>query len=80
MTVNRIDEKTIELQGICPIEDTEVLLQCLLSTPQSTVDWRNCDFAHAAIVQVLLAAKVSLRGPPRGEFLRNMVDPLFSHV
>jgi hypothetical protein len=80
MSVTRIDEATIELRGICPLEDVEPLLRHLFAAPKSKVDWRACDFAHTAVVQVLLVAKAHVLGPPRGEFLRNMVDPLFSHL
>jgi hypothetical protein len=80
MTVRRSDDATIELLGICPIEDVEPLLQQLLGSPQPIVDWRECESAHAAIIQLLLVAGVSMRGQPRGAFLRNMVDSLFSHV
>lgn len=78
MSVTRTNEATIELQGVCPLEDVEPLLRHLFAAPNSKVDWRACDFAHTAIVQVLLVARVPVLGPPRGEFLRNMVDPLFS--
>ncbi len=80
MTVRRTDAATIELRGICPIEDVEPLLDQLLGTPRPIVDWRECESAHAAIIQLLLVSGVSVRGQPRGEFLRNMVDSLFSHV
>jgi hypothetical protein len=76
MSVERIDDATIRLQGVCPIEDAEPLLQCLLATPGAVVDWSGCDAAHTAVIQVLLAAKPSLHGPPRGAFLRDVVAPL----
>jgi hypothetical protein len=76
MSVERIDDATIRLQGICPIEDAESLLQCLLAAPGAVVDWSGCDAAHTAVIQILLAAKPSLRGPPRGAFLCDVVAPL----
>jgi hypothetical protein len=74
MTVRRRDDGGVELQGDCPSEEAESLMQYLLETPQATVDWRSCDHAHAAVVQVLMAARANLLGPPRGAFLREMVE------
>jgi hypothetical protein len=79
MSVDRIDDATIRLHGVCPIEDAEPLLQCLLATPRAVVDWSSCDAAHTAVIQILLVAKPSLRGPPCGGFLRDVVAPLLVH-
>ncbi len=76
MSVERVDDTTIRLHGACPIEDAEPLLQCLLATPRAVVDWSGCDAAHTAVIQILLAARPMLRGPPRGAFLRDAVAPL----
>jgi hypothetical protein len=76
MSVDRLDDATIRLQGSCPIVDAEPLLQCLLAAPDAVVDWSGCDAAHTAVVQILLAAKPRLRGPPRGALLRDVVAPL----
>jgi len=63
----------IELVGECPSGDAEPLLQLLLAEPRATVDWRECQGAHAAVVQVLMAAKAKLRGPPADACLRDWV-------
>jgi hypothetical protein len=76
MTVRVRDDATIELADACPAEDAESLLRLLLERPGSTVDWRSCDDAHAAVVQVLLASGAPVRGPPCGEFLSRFVGPL----
>jgi hypothetical protein len=75
MTVT-ISNGSIELTGICPVEDAETLLQYLLSTPHATVDWSACESAHSAVVQVLLVAKAIPRGSPKSPFLRDHVMPL----
>jgi hypothetical protein len=80
MTVRLQADGTIALEGVCPIEDAEALLQHLMSLPQATVDWRLCESAHTAIVQVLIFSRAEVSGPPRGEFLRNWVAPLLSSV
>ena len=76
MTVRLSADGTIELDGICTIEDAEALLQHLLAAPGVTVDWRSCEQAHTAVIQVLMASQGVLRGPPAGDFLRNRLDPL----
>ena len=75
MTVRPGDDAQIVLEGKCPAEDAETLLGHLSMQPHATVDWRQCDGAHTAVIQVLLASGVDLRGPPRGAFLREFVEP-----
>jgi hypothetical protein len=76
MTVRLSADGTIELDGICTIEDAETLLQHLLTAPGVTVDWRSCEQAHTAVIQVLMASQAILRGPPAGDFLRTHLEPL----
>jgi len=78
LTVRLVSGSVIELEGICPIEDAEPLLRHLLSAPHATVDWRACEQAHTAVIQILLAAGVPLRGPPAGAILRDHVEPLIA--
>ena len=73
MTVRLAADGTVQLEGACPIEDAEVLQRVLLAAPGATVDWRTCTAAHTAVVQILLAAKPILRGPPGDEFLRKCI-------
>lgn len=80
MTVRLPDPATIRLEGDCPAEDAETLLRHLLDAPGATVDWRDCDTAHTAVIQVLLAARARLHGPPRGAFLRGMVAAAMPHA
>lgn len=76
MTVHLASDGTIELHGICPIEDAQTLQEHLLAAPGATVDWRSCEIAHTAVIQVLMASGAVLRGPPEGSFLRTRVQPL----
>jgi hypothetical protein len=78
MAVRLTPESVIELVGLCPIEDAEPLLSHLLSIESPVVDWRMCEQAHTAVVQVLLASKATLRGTPAGAFLREYVAPLMA--
>jgi hypothetical protein len=76
MSVRLKDDAIIRLEGACPIEDAEALLRHLIEMPGATIDWRDCERAHTAVVQVLLASGAPLRGPPAGAFLRERVEPL----
>ena len=75
MTIVLHDANTIRLIGMCPADDGEVLLQHLLANPQAEVDWRGCESAHAAVIQVILVSRRPLRGPPAGSFLERLIDP-----
>jgi hypothetical protein len=73
MTVVLHDLNTIRLIGACPADDGETLLQHVLANPKAQIDWRGCESAHAAVIQVLLVSRRRLLGPPAGEFLRRFV-------
>ena len=74
MTVRLVPDGTVRLEGDCPVEDAEPLQRHLIAHPESVVDWRACTAAHTAVVQILLAARPVLRGPPENEFLRNWIE------
>jgi hypothetical protein len=76
LSVRRVDDQTVALEGVCGAEDAETLLQALLATPGATVDWTACENAHTAVVQVLLAARAEVRGPANSAFLRDSVEPV----
>lgn len=76
MTVRSTVDGSIVLEGTCSSEDAEELLQSLVEVPGASVDLRACEFAHTAVVQVLLAAKPKLLGPPLGGFLNAWIYPL----
>ena len=75
MTV-QLREQVVHLSGACPSEDAERLAAHLLADPEATVDWRSCEHAHMAVLQVLLAAGRPVAGPPKSEFLARWVEPL----
>jgi hypothetical protein len=75
MTVVLHDANTIRLIGACPADDGETLVQELLANPMAQVDWRGCESAHAAVIQVLLISGHPLQGPPAGQFLRRFIEP-----
>lgn len=64
MTVLVSAQGLLVLQGSCASEDAEILLQHLVISPDATVDLRGCETAHTAVIQVLMAFKPKLQGPP----------------
>ncbi|THD62577.1 hypothetical protein [Phenylobacterium sp.] len=78
MTVRLADGGVVELVGHCPSEDAETLLAELIARPDARVDWRACESAHTAVIQVLIAANVTPAGPPADGFLANRVEPLLN--
>jgi hypothetical protein len=79
MTVRIAAGGCIELVGACPSEDAEPLLQLLLADPGATVDWRACQGVHTAVVQVLMAVKPKLLGPPTDVRLEDWVAPVIAN-
>jgi hypothetical protein len=74
LTVNLVDKNAVELVGICPLEEAELLFQHLQENRSATVDWSKCEQAHTAVIQVLLVSKCPLKGPPSGKFLKDHVE------
>jgi hypothetical protein len=77
LTIVLHDAGTIRLIGVCPVDDAETLLQLLLANPTAEIDWRGCESAHAAVIQVLLVAKRPLRGPAAGPLLNRLTGLVF---
>lgn len=75
MTVSLDGSGAIRLEGSCSAEDAETLLQLLLAHPAAVVDWRHCEGAHGAVVQVLLVAKRTVLGPAASSILNRFVAP-----
>ena len=62
MSVCRHDDGTILLEGVCPVEDAESLLQLLQATPRASLDWTRSGHLHTAVLQVILATRPTLVG------------------
>ena len=80
MTVVLHDATTIRLVGACGADDADVLLGHLLANPAARVDWRDCETAHAAVIQMLMVAERPLLGPPAGSLLRRIIAPALTHT
>jgi hypothetical protein len=63
VTVRRLENGTIMLEGDCTMEEAEPLLQMFQDVPRPTLDWTACTQLHTAVLQVVLAARPALIGP-----------------
>jgi hypothetical protein len=83
MTVRMADAGIIALEGHCPSEEAETLLQRLLAVPAAVVDLQCCKSLHAAVIQVLLAAEPALQLPAAdtsmGSWLRVVLLPVVTN-
>jgi hypothetical protein len=73
MTVRFADRRVL-LEGACPVEDAETLLQAV-TQGGTLIDLSQAGRLHTAVVQVLLAAKVEVVGEPVDLFIRQHVLP-----
>lgn len=76
MTVYVDADGAVELVGICPSQDAETLQHYLLAIApgvKPVVNWRRCEQAHAAVIQILLVARPRMIGPPANPFLANFI-------
>ena len=71
----RLHEGSIRLEGDCPVEDAEQLLQLILENGRCTVDLGGCGRLHMAVVQVLLAARRPILGIPGNAFVAEWLLP-----
>jgi len=75
VTVRRNTDGKIVLDGRCPVEDAEPLLQLLQATPDAMCDWTGCSHLHTAVVQVIMAARPALAGPCGDPWIEAWVAP-----
>jgi hypothetical protein len=75
MTV-RLVSGVIVLEGDCPVDEAEPLLELLLANPGVSVDWSACGQLHTAVVQILLAARPPIAGDGGIPFLRRWIAPI----
>jgi hypothetical protein len=74
----RFDDGILYLEGACPVEEAEALLDLLLTNPGIPVDWSGCRFLHTAVLQVLMALRPPLQGVPDDAFLRQWIIPVLT--
>lgn len=75
----RIADGAIVLEGRCPAQDAEDLLRALQEMPGAPVDIARVQKLHMAVLQVLAAARPSVRGqPPTGTLSHEIFRRLIS--
>jgi hypothetical protein len=72
----RLAGEVVVLEGDCPVDEAESLLELLLANPGASVDWSACGQLHTAVVQVLLAVRPPMEGEPGNPFLRRWIAPI----
>ena len=71
----RLDGNVIILEGPCRVEDAEPLLGWLQADRGRTVDLAGAEHLHAAVLQVLIALRPTIRGTVTDPFLRDWIIP-----
>jgi hypothetical protein len=74
----RVDGSVIRLEGECRVEDAEPLLAALRAGTACSVDLTAAGHLHAAVVQVLMALRPALAGPPADPFTAKWLAPLLA--
>jgi hypothetical protein len=74
MTIRRDDDMVL-LEGICAVEDAELLMQEFLAGA-TLIDWGGCTHLHTACLQVILAARVPISGTPANPALARWLAPI----
>jgi hypothetical protein len=74
MTVRRSDSGTILLEGTCPLEDSEPLLEFLQADATASLDWSGCRQAHTAVLQLALASGRPIAGPCGDPLVRQWIE------
>jgi hypothetical protein len=78
MTARR-DGDTIFLEGVCAVEDAEILLQHL-QAGVDLIDWCGCTHLHAACFQMLLVARLPMKGPPANPEIARWLEPILHSI
>ena len=74
----RLDGNVILLEGPCRVEDAEPLLGWLQADRNRIVDLTEAEHLHAAVLQVLMALKPSIRGNAKDPFIRDWLTPIWA--
>jgi hypothetical protein len=66
------------LNGQCRAEDAEALLSFLQADPARRVDLTAAGALHTAVLQVLLALRPGVIGPPTDAFTKMWIAPILT--
>ncbi len=73
------DKKLAVFQEAISIEEADGLMEWLIKTPKSKIDLTQCQHLHAAILQVLMAAKPVISAWPQDENLQAWLASALNH-
>jgi hypothetical protein len=74
MSVSAAPNGDIILAGAAALDEAEPLLRLLIDNPGAAVDWKRCDSCHTSVLQVLMAARRRMIGPPASDFLERWIE------
>jgi hypothetical protein len=77
MTVTRTADAVV-LDAVCDVEDAEFLLQHI-QAGVTFIEWSGCTHLHTACLQVIMAARLPMRGVPANSALARWLAPLLLH-
>ncbi len=69
----RVDDGVIRLEGHCPVEDAETLLEALQGGGAPSLDLGGCCSVHTAVLQLLLASRARVLIPPADALLARLL-------
>ena len=72
------NETSVSLKEVCSVEEAETLLGWLHDNPEGTVDLKDCQHLHTAVLQVLMISKPEISTPPDDPYLREWILPAIS--
>ena len=78
MPIRCVDD-TVFLEGVCAVEDAEMLLQ-YLQAGADLIDWCGCTHLHAACFQMVLVARLPVRGPPANPEIERWLAPFLHSI
>jgi hypothetical protein len=67
------DQGVIRFDGHCAVEEAMTLLEIFQVAPDAAVDLGNCDGMHAALLQVMVAARPHILSLPVERLLADLV-------
>ncbi|MBP2314266.1 hypothetical protein [Azospirillum soli] len=69
----RVNNGVIHLEGHCPVEDAEPLLEALQAGGDAALELGGCGSVHTAVLQLLLASRTRVLTPPADALLARLL-------
>lgn len=75
-----IKKKVALFDGLCTVEEAELLLSWLLETKGAQINLRDLSHMHTSIVQVLMYFKPRVSVAPQSEQMLSLLDAIYASV